>query len=393
MIHLRGISILLWIFGCIAAQSVTAAPHTPAKKQIIAYVFVKDRAIEPDEIAANLLTRINYAFANIENGKIVAGFAHDRENFDTLRSLKKKNPKLEVLVSVGGWTWSGQFSDVSLTPASRQTFIDSAVQFIRDNQLDGLDIDWEYPAQAGNGNIYRPEDKQNYTALLRELRIAFDKEGKALGRHLITSIAVGGSSNFIANTEMDKVQLYVDTVNLMSYDYYEPDSDAITGHHAPLYTNPSDPKHASADASVKLFEQAGVPASKIVLGVPFYGHVWADVADTNHGLYQAGKKTNIWASYHDITDTLLKNGFNRYWDSTASAPYLYNPATRTFVSYDDVESIQLKCQYVLKSNLAGVMFWEYSGDTAGHALLNSIDVGLASTPAKSAGTKPLKESQ
>ncbi|WP_263356440.1 glycoside hydrolase family 18 protein [Acidicapsa ligni] len=358
----------------LAAPFALAA--TPAKKVIIAYVFAKDQLLGPDEVVGTSLTRVNYAFANIANGKIIEGFAHDRENFQALNNLKKKNPSLEVVISVGGWTWSSPFSDMVLTPASRKLFIDSAVQFIRDNNLDGLDIDWEYPSLVGNGNVHRPVDKQNFTLLLKELRERFDKEEKLLHRHLITSIAAGSSQEFLDNTEMAKVQLYLDSVNLMAYDYYEPDSDTTTGHHAPLFTNPADPKHISADDSVKLYEQAGVPASKIVLGVPFYGHTWSDVGDTNHGLYQPGKKTNIWSNYHDVVGTLLKNGYTRYWDSASSAPYLYNASTRTWVSYEDPESLALKCKYVLSHDLSGIMFWDYAGDTADHALLNAINAGL-----------------
>lgn len=360
---------------CVLAGSIAHAA-VPPKKDIIAYVFAKDQLLGPDEVVGTSLTRVNYAFANIEHGKIIEGFAHDRENFKVLNNLKQKNPSLQIVISVGGWTWSSPFSDMALTPASRKLFIDSAVQFIRDNNLDGLDIDWEYPALVGDGNVHRPEDKQNYTLLLKELRTRFDQEEKLLHRRLITSIAVAGSQEFLDNTEMAKVQLYVDSVNLMAYDYYEPDSDSTTGHHAPLFTDPADPKHISADASVKLYEDAGVPASKIVLGVPFYGHTWADVGPTNHGLYQPGKKTDIWANYHDIAGNLLSHGYVRYWDSAASAPYLYNATTRNFVSYEDPESLALKCKYVLTHSLAGIMFWDYAGDTAEHALLNTINTGL-----------------
>jgi chitinase len=362
---------------CLAFAPLSFA-RVPPKKAIVAYVFVKDAVLGQNDVAAGSLTRVNYAFANIENGKIVEGFAHDRENFQVLHNLKQVNPQLQIVVSVGGWTWSGAFSDMVLTAASRKTFIDSAVQFVRDHQLDGLDVDWEYPGSIGNGNVFRPQDKQNYTLFLKELRSRFDIEGKRLGRHLVTSIAVGASAEFISNTEMSQVQRYVDSVNLMSYDYYESASDATTGHHAPLYTNPADPKHVSADASVKLFEQAGVPAHKLILGVPFYGRAWADVGDTNHGLYQPGKKATVWATYHDIAGTFLSTGYVRYWDNVASAPYLYNPATRMFVSYEDPESIAAKCQYVLKQDLGGIMFWDYLSDTADHALLNSINGGLAS---------------
>ncbi len=342
---------------------------------IIAYVFPKDQSLSPDEIAAEKLSRINYAFANIQNGEIVQGFAHDRENFQALNALKQRNPKLQILISVGGWTWSGAFSDMALTRESRRKFIDSAVSFIEANNLDGIDIDWEYPGLVGAGNPFHPADKQNYTLFLKEMRKQLDGEAKKLGRPLFTSVATGASPDFLAHTEMKKVARYVDTVNLMSYDYYEPTDDKTTGHHAPLFTNEADPKRVSADASVKNYLAAGVPSRKLVLGIPFYGHAWSDVADINHGLFQPAKKSDLDANYNQIVQTHLKNGFVRYWDETASAPYLYNAASRTFISYEDVQSIRLKCQYVLKHKLGGIMFWDYEGDSNGE-LLNAIDRSL-----------------
>ena len=134
----------------------------------------------------------------------------------------------------------------------------------------------------------------------------------------------------------------------MAYDYYEPTDDNVTGNHAPLFTDPADPKHISADQSVRGYEQAGVPAAKLVLGVPFYGHVWGEVPDQNHGLFQPGKPVpNYYAPYNDISGAWLNEGFTRYWDNVASVPYLYNPAKQIFVSYEDPQSLELKCKYVL----------------------------------------------
>lgn len=347
----------------------------PADKQpaVIAYIFASGTALQGSDIHASGLTRVNYAFANLENGRIALDYPTDAQNLETLVALKSVNPSLTVLVSVGGWLWSGHFSDMALTQKSRSIFIASAVEFIDRYHLDGMDIDWEYPGLVGAGNHFRPEDNQNYTLLLKELRERFDREAKILHRRLYLSVAAGASSEFLAHTEMAQVQRYVDTVNLMAYDYYEPGSDPITGHHAPLYTNPADPKKVSADQSVRDFEQAGVPATKLVLGVPFYGHVWGEVSDTNHGLFQPGKPVkNAYSQYADISKTMLKNGYVRYWDPIASAPYLYNASTKTFVSYEDPESLTLKCKYVLDHHLGGIMFWDYSSDTSG-ALLNTID--------------------
>jgi chitinase len=359
----------------------------PSEKAIVAYVFPQNSPIQPGEIAARKLTRINYAFANLQGGRIVEGFPLDSKNIPAAVALKKENPSLTVLVSVGGWLWSGNFSDMALTPRSRQVFIESVVGFIDRYELDGLDIDWEYPGQVGAGNHFRPEDKQNYTLILRELRQRFDGEEKRLHRKLYLTIATGGTAKFLEHTEMGEVQKYVDTVNLMAYDYYEPSSDTNTGNHAPLFTNPADPKQISANASVLLYEQAGVPAAKIVLGVPFYGHVWGEVPDREHGLFQSGKPVpNAFAQYGNITSTMLNHSFTRYWDAAASVPYLYSAHKKMFVSYEDPESLALKCKYVVDHKLGGMMFWDYAGDPSG-ALLDAIDTGLSKNSALRGGTK------
>jgi chitinase len=379
---------LLFILGSFCTPALLARTETPpAKPDVIAYVFKRTDLIQPGEIAAQKLTRINYAFALIQGGEIVNGYANDDQNLAALVALKQTNPSLTVLISVGGWLGSGNFSDVALTKQSRSLFIESAVKFIDRHQLDGLDIDWEYPGQVGAGNRFRGEDKQNYTLLCKELRKRFNKEEKLLHRRLFLTSATGASSSFLEITEMGKVQRYLDTVNLMAYDYYEPTDDAVTGNHAPLFTDPSDPKTISADRSVRELEQAGVPAAKIVLGVPFYGHVWGEVEDVNHGLFRTGKSVpNAFAQYGNIQATMINNGFSRFWDPVASVPYLYSSEEKIFVSYEDPESLALKCKYVLDNRLRGVMFWEYAADPTG-VLLDTIDMGLWENSGAAVGTK------
>jgi chitinase len=375
--HRRSVCLLglmLLFAGIHTLQAGTSNPRS--RSVIVAYVFPRSSLLQPGEIAAQKLTRINFAFALIQNGKIVTEDPSDAANMATLVALKRDNPSLTVLASVGGWLGSGNFSDMALTKESRSAFIQSVLVFIEQHQLDGLDIDWEYPGLIGAGNKFRPEDKQNYTLVLSELRKQFDHEETKLHRKLFLTIATGAFSQFLEHTEMAKLQKYVDTVNLMAYDYYEPGSDPITGNHAPIFTDPLDPKKISVDRSVQEYEQSGVPAEKIVLGVPFYGHVWGQVSDTNHGLFQPGKPVpNAFANYTNISSGMLNNGFSRYWDAAASVPYLYSPEQRTFVSYEDPESLALKCKYVLDHRLAGMMFWEYKSDASGK-LLDTIDINL-----------------
>jgi chitinase len=355
---------------------VWSEPHPAAEPVIVAYVFTQGQALKPNEIDAKKLTRVNYAFANIAQGRIVEGAPADAANLAALTALKRDNPNLTILVSVGGWLWSGGFSDVALTSASRAVFIDSVDAFITRYNLDGLDVDWEYPGMIGAGHAFRPEDKQTYTLLLKELRRRFDKMAGKLHHPLYLTIATGASQEFLDHTEMGEVAKYVDTVNLMAYDYYEPGGDKTTGNHAPLFTDPADPKAISADRSVREYEKAGVPAQKLVLGVPFYGHVWGQVPAASHGLFQPGQPVpNVYANYSAIVSTMLGQGYSRYWDASASVPYLYNPEKQIFVSYEDPESLALKCKYVKQQHLKGIMFWDYFGDPSG-TLLGAIDTGL-----------------
>jgi chitinase len=366
-----GLLLVSMIFG---STNAVGQHRPPERKEIIAYVFAQNRALAASEIAANKLARINYAFANIRDGRIVNGFQDDDQNLATLISLKQQNPSLRVLASVGGWEWSGAFSDMALSKESRRVFIESVMRYIELHQIDGLDIDWEYPGQKGSTTHFRSEDKGNFTRLVRELRRRMNREQRHLQRPLLLTIAAGASSSYLAHTEMRTVQRYLTSINLMTYDYYV--AEGTTGNHAPLFTDPGDPKQISAERSIREFEQAGVPADKIVLGVPFYGRQWGEVADVQHGLFQPGKPLpRGYAPYSVIASTLLSNGFERYWDQASSVPYLYNAAQRIFVTYEDPESLAIKSLFVVDHHLAGVMFWDYAGDPSGE-LLDVLYKGL-----------------
>jgi len=149
MVSMFALATLLPLTTLAAPRQAGSTSTVANKVEIIAYVFPRDRVLGSNEVAAKKLTRINYAFANVTDGKVVEGFAHDKENFAILNGLKQQNPDLKILVSVGGWTWSKNFSDASLTKESRKIFIDSAVDFVTKYDLDGLDIDWEYPGLKG----------------------------------------------------------------------------------------------------------------------------------------------------------------------------------------------------------------------------------------------------
>ncbi len=353
-----------------------AAQKSPREMTITGYVFPRNHILPPGQIDARALTRINYAFGVIHDGALNPATAVDAQNFAFLTGLRKQNPSLTILLSVGGWNGSGGFSDAALTAHSRATFVESVVDLLRRYDLDGLDVDWEYPGLPGAGNPYRPEDKRNFTLLLKDLRERFDREQKATGRRWMLTIAAEASEEYLAHTEMRRVQRYVDAVNLMTYDYAMPSADALTGFNAPLFADPAAPRQESVDASARAFEQGGVPADKILIGIPFYSHVWQQVPDRNHGLFQPGKPApNDFAPFGAVRLNLLDRDYTRYWDQAASVPYLYSAEKQQFISYDDAASIAAKCSYAVSHQLGGVMFWEYLDDPSGE-LLEAIDRAL-----------------
>jgi chitinase len=160
---------------------------------------------------------------------------------------------------------------------------------------------------------------------------------------------------------MAKAVKYLDYVNLMTYDFYTSGDSA--GHHSNLYPPEDYDRDASAHKSVRIFLDAGVPAEKLVMGVPFYGRSWIMKSAENHGINRAVEGRARGGGYTYIKDSLVnQQGFTRYWDEKAQAPYLFNSETRQLVTYDDEESVRLKCEYVLENQLAGMMFWQYASD-------------------------------
>jgi chitinase len=176
---------------------------------------------------------------------------------------------------------------------------------------------------------------------------------------------------------------WLTTVNLMCYDWYYNDAKN-TGHDSPLYTSAADPKQISIDDAVNKYRAAGVPAHKIVIGVPFYGRRWDGVGATNHGLWQPTAGNGYEVSFGKIEPLINQNGFRRFWDNTAAAPYLYNADTKTFITYNDAEAEAARAAYVKRRRLGGIMFWEYTGDPR-NTLLDAIDSGLGIATSQAAG--------
>jgi len=401
----------------------TVPPPTPINKDnLILGIYypswgMYEREFPVKKIPAENLTHIFYGFAKIcphpkdlyenpdwvdpnkpmnsacfngaEEGEVDIFDWNDTQNFEELKKLKQRNPDLANILSIGGWSLSRPFSDAALTPESRKKFIDSAIQLMEKGHFDGLDIDWEYPTGGGlkecnspddpdyECNIYRPQDKQNYTLLLQELRAALDNKGDYL-----LSIAAPAGDDKMEGLELDTIHQYVDFINLMTYDYYGAFDLDATAHQAGLYNNPENPydnaETYNIDSTVQQYLAVGVPASKLFLGLPLYGRAWSGVGSgpNSDGLFQpaTGAAPGSWEpgvyDYKHLHEG-AKNGVpidisadpaEYYFDVEARVPYLYNPYTGIFSTYEDVPSIQEKVDYAQEQGLGGVFFWEITSD-------------------------------
>ncbi|MFC6645324.1 glycoside hydrolase family 18 protein [Granulicella cerasi] len=362
----------LAVSSCVTAATAQCIDHP----LVIGYVRGPNHTMQPGEVNPHKMNRAHYAFLYTKDGGVVVS-SIDEQNLKYLVSLKNEVTSFTVLASVGGGAHSGDFSDIALTEESRAKFNASCIAAIEKYGLDGIDVDWEYPQAPRADKRYRPADKQNYTLLLRDLRKALDDASAKLHRPLYLSSATNGKQFFLRSTNMGEAAKYLDTVALMGYDIFGP-SSRTTGHHSALYTNPASPAPVSDDQFVKDYVAAGVPAAKIVLGVPFYGYMWSEVDGTANGLFQPtdpSKAKDV--PYRTIVSTYAKSGsgFTRYWDDKAAMPFLYNSSTGQWISYDDPESLAKKASFICEHKLGGMMFWELSGDS-NDTLLDSIDKGL-----------------
>lgn len=318
------------------------------------------------------LTHLNVAFGRLmKDGSIhTEHLCRDgRTLSEWVSSYKKVNPALKVLLSIGSGD-AEAFSVAASTAQGRETVARECARLVRENGLDGVDYDWEYPCCPSNRIAFSPEDRERFTLLCAEIRRALDGANE---RALFT-IAAGAGDYYLDFTQMDRVAQYLDYVFLMTYDL-RCGFHSLTGHHTNLYRSTGDLFRTSADGAVRAFRAAGVPAEKICLGAAFYSRQWNDVPDYYHGFLQyVNSNGGYGPDYTKIVREVLTSGaFQRYWDDEAKAPYLYDG--HTFISYDDPDSLRAKCAYVREQGLAGVFAWEYNCDRTG-TLLETLSGAL-----------------
>ena len=311
-----------------------------------------------------LLTHINYAHGRFKNpstgdgGIVISGTSLMKQ----VIALKSVNPKLKVMLMIGGWGIKADgFSMMARDADKRTEFCKSVKSLLDEYGLDGVDIDWEYPTYSAEGTGASAADKGNFNLVLKELR-------ETLGTSKIISFASSSSAKYV---DWPIAIQYIDYVNVMTYDM----GAAPNGHNSPLYRSAKF-NHRSCDESIELHLAAGIPLNRMNLGVPFYGKAEKNPSEAN-------KVYNYEVNYNEMYDILHNNWYkkrsldvtgknNRAWDDVAKVPFLTDNMGRNLLSYDDPESVTCKGQYVVEKKLLGAMFWEYRHDDDQQSLLKAL---------------------
>ncbi len=293
-------------------------------------------------------------------------------HFSRYAEYAEKHPGAKILISIGGWTDSGHFSEMALTAESRASFIQSCLETLDAYPfLSGLDIDWEYPGvardpkdESDEGNPVVGDDRTNYTLLLKELREALDAHfgpGKTLT--VCAGASVGSS---LCMQDYASLHPYVDRINLMTYDLAGP-WEEITGHHTALLGE------NSADAAVRYLLDLGVPAEKIAVGSPLYGHGWKMNGLSDETVGAAAKPISdlTWHELLPLERAAVPEGtpgWHKGYDKQKEAAWLWNddpddPAYLSFYTYDSAASLEAKLAYISERGLGGLIVWQVHGDS------------------------------
>lgn len=347
-----------------------------------------------DQLPWEMINTISYFFASPADGHCSVPSAKQLSDLQSLEAVKRAHPGLTVLVSVGGWGAPGYSADAA-TAASRHAFVASCISNWMDalpaGLINGFDVDWEFPVSGGLPSIgSSPADRHNLNLLLREFRSQLDRYARThhvkpramklsidipAGRTQDDGTGTGGAPYDQAHSyDLKTVGRLVDIFNLMTYDLCTGYSK-VSCFNDPLVKRPGDPndRYNNNVGALDYMESHGVPARKIVLGVPFYGRWFHVTSSANGGLYQPYDHTGL-IGYNEIIgpDWAGNPDFQQGWDPVVKSPYLWNPTTDTWVSYENPRSILIRSSFAKSHGLAGMMMWQVGLDDAQHSLLAAM---------------------
>lgn len=313
-------------------------------KVVVAYVTSWSEVM-PDP---QYMTHINYAFGHV-NESFNGVKIDNEERLRQIVDLRKQKPELKVLLSIGGWG-SGRFSEMAANDEYRRAFAADCDRVVKEFALDGIDIDWEYPTSSMANISSSPDDTENFTLLMQDIRAAIGNEKKL-------TLATVASARYI---DFKAILPSVDFVNIMAYDMA-----SAPKHHSALYPS-GHSGDITSDGAVTAHLKAGVPPSKLVMGMPFYG--------------RGGDGYPSFQDYNKVGNTDTQ--YTEKWDEVAQVPYLADKNDTLVFGFENPRSLAIKCQYILDKDLLGGMYWDYSGDNEQGDLRRTVAENLLGKPHK-----------
>ncbi len=310
---------------------------------------------------AQILTHINIAFGKLRlNGDIDVDHL---DIFGKMEEIRSYNQDIKIVLSLvpeepEAFTVCAKDSDL------RKKAAKSCALMVTQYGFDGVDFDWEYPCVPSNGVDATKDDKNNFTLFCQCVREEMDAITLKDGTKPLVTIAAGADLYYTTCVDLPKVIQYLDYICLMTYDL-KCGFHALAGHHTQLFSSTGDVFQNSCDQALRLFHSAGVPKDKLLMGAAFYSRKWENIQDRNHGFLQISKTGGGYGpNFAELQANYInKNGYVRYWDDEAKAPFLFDGST--FLSYDDEESIQAKCEYVKDQAYGGIFYWVHKCDPTG----------------------------
>lgn len=313
-------------------------------KVVVAYVTSWSEVM-PDP---QYMTHINYAFGHV-NESFNGVKIDNEERLRQIVDLRKQKPELKVLLSIGGWG-SGRFSEMAANDEYRRAFAADCDRVVKEFALDGIDIDWEYPTSSMANISSSPDDTENFTLLMQDIRAAIGNEKEL-------TLATVASARYI---DFKAILPSVDFVNIMAYDMA-----SAPKHHSALYPS-GHSGDITSDGAVTAHLKAGVPPSKLVMGIPFYG--------------RGGDGYPSFQDYNKVGNTDTQ--YTEKWDEVAQVPYLADKNDTLVFGFENPRSLAIKCQYILDKDLLGGMYWDYSGDNEQGDLRRTVAENLLGKPHK-----------
>ncbi len=331
--------------------AVSTQHEEKTAKKDLAKVFVGYLYGNPRHINFKLYTHLCHAFIVAdEQGNVRKG----RNVPDRGLTAKAHQAGVKVLLSLGGWGWDKQFAAIVSKPEAEDRYVQAVIAIVKENDYDGIDLDWEYPDTAA--------EVPGFERLVRRFRKQLDEIGKAKGRPMLVTMAASSNAGTLKWLGKDFLLETMDWINVMTYDFTGGWTN-FAGHHSPLFASSKQPgAPRSTELSMKyLLEDRKIPADRLAVGIPLYGRGFA-VSEPYASTKDAPKTRVPGGSYKNIRQLEQEKGWKRIWDAETKNPWLISPDKKMVIGYDDAESVAQKTEWAMKQGFRGVFFWEIGAD-------------------------------